>query len=113
MCPVKQIDDPDARKAFREGGATELTVWVESLTEPKSVLRRIQNDPQLREKLRIILGGEDKLDDFTAAARREELLREQAHDYEATKRFMKRYLGWILLGAGAGGADGAGLLEAF
>lgn len=98
-----ELDDPQAREAFREGLATEFIAHIEKLTEPKAALRRIVNSPQTRGKLRVMM-GDDGLQRFTEAAKDEQALRNLAHDYEAVKRFVRRYVpGGAIAGGGVEG----------
>lgn len=99
----EDLESEAARKAYREGGATELVARLESLSEPKATLRQIVHSPQERQKLRVIM-GDDGLRRFTQAAEDEQILRDLAHDYEAVARFVRRYLPWTpVAGAGSEG----------
>lgn len=93
-------DDPQVRDAFKEGLAAEFVARLEKLSEPKAVLRQIENSPQLRGKLKVLFGSDDALKQFTKEALGEGRLRNRAHLYERVKRWA------IPLGAAAAGGSG-------
>lgn len=111
----EKLDDPAAKRAFREGGATEMLARLRSLSEPKAVLRQLRQSPELRAKMRVILGGQDALDDFTTAVVREQRTRAGAHTFEGTMRFIKRKLipAIGLGGGGLVGGEATGILDIF
>lgn len=110
----RELPDEQAEQAFREGLATEFIAQLEKLSEPKAAIRRIVNSPQTRGKLRILFGSDDALQRFTEAARKEQTIRDLAHDYEAILRFVRRYVpGGALAGGGVEGGRRAvgGILD--
>lgn len=81
-------DDPGVREAFREGAAAEFVARLEKLSEPKAVLRQIQNSPQLRGKLETLFGDGEALERFTRETFAEQRIRDRGQLFERIKRFI-------------------------
>lgn len=76
------------KKAFREGALAEWVARLEKLSQPKAILRQIRESPQIRDRLRIVFGGEENLNRFAKMAAKEDRIRSRSHLYDRLLKFI-------------------------
>lgn len=104
-----RLDSDAERQAFRESLGHWFLKRLEDNTALPTTLKKIQNAPETRSKLRILFDDSDAFEAFVDAARVAEETRESAKAGRIVERELLRQLGRVLpwiggAGVGAGGA---------